>query len=520
MSRWVVPAAIVAAVTTRLIFWLVTDRTWEDALITMAHVRNAAEGLGLTHHVGEPVTHGFTSAASVLVPMPAELLWSGSALTAMRLASLAAAGVSIVVAERIARHLRLSAWPTAFVLGYLAFDQLHIFFGMAGMETQLAVALLLAGILAVIRVRPLLAGLLGGAAVLARPDLGLWLIPVLVWAWRRGQRDGLLATAGAAAVVGPWVAFTIVYYGSPVPQTIVAKSLTSTAIPESALDFGAWVGWVGEQVGTAALAMLRAFMPFFEDGTLVAAPIPAGVLSLVGLGMLALIGSGALATRRVPQWWPVLAYAALFLALWLAFLPPVGYFAWYLPPFTAVAALLAGAGLEIVRTRRPRMASIAAAALTIAFAMHLPWSTPLEARVQAEVDDGIRREVGRYLGEAVEPGDGVVAEPAGYLGYYSRATLFDYPGLTSRTSLAAVASLSRSERSAASLTATLKPPWAVLRPAEWEQLERDHPDVAACYAVDRVFGVARDPVIGLNGLWKWNQDWSFTAYRRTTECGG
>lgn len=519
MSRWLLPAALAVAVGIRIVFWLVTDRTWEDALITLAHVRNAAQGFGLTHHAGEPVTHGFTSAASVLVPLPGEVLWPGSGLSAMRVASLVAAGATIVLAHRIARYIGLSTWSTAFVLAYLALDQLHILFGMAGMETQLAVGVLLGGILAVVRERAALAGLLAGLAVLTRPDLVLWLGPTLAWAWMRGRHEGLRATAGAAFVVAPWLAFTTIYYGSPVPQTIVAKSLAYSTMPSSVADLGGWAGWLEQQVGISTLAMLRAFIPFFEDGTLVAAPVPAGLLSIVGLGMVVLIGLGIWSTRRVANWWPVLAYVALFIGFWLVFVPPVGYFSWYLPPFTAVAAILAGAGLERVAIPRPRLARLGAGALAVAFAIHLPWSTPLEARVQAEIDDGVRREVGLYLGEVVAPGEAVVAEAAGYIGYYSRATMFDYPGLTSRTALEIVRSLPRQERGIAGLAAALRAPWAVFRPGEWEMMAGIYPEAADCYEPDRTFGTERDPVVGLNGLWKWNQDWTFTVYRRHV-CNG
>ena len=58
----------------RLAFWAYTGRVWEDALITIAHARNAVAGLGLTHHAGEPPTHGFTSALSVLIPLVGEAI--------------------------------------------------------------------------------------------------------------------------------------------------------------------------------------------------------------------------------------------------------------------------------------------------------------------------------------------------------------------------------------------------------------------------------------------------------------
>ena len=66
--------AVLIGLTVRVVFWQVTDRKFEDGLITVVHAVNAVNGIGLTHHPGEPVTHGFTTAISVLVPLVGELL--------------------------------------------------------------------------------------------------------------------------------------------------------------------------------------------------------------------------------------------------------------------------------------------------------------------------------------------------------------------------------------------------------------------------------------------------------------
>ena len=225
-----------------------------------------------------------------------------------------------------------------------------------------------------------------------------------------------------------------------------------------------WLTWATDQIGTASLAMLRGFIPFYEDGAVVAAPVPASALSLIGIGVLALVAVGAWTTRRIPNWWPAPTYVLLFLLYWLILIPPVGYFNWYLPPFTAVAVLLAGAGVQRLARRSRFLSSSLAVVLTIAFAAHLPFSVPLEARVQAEIDDGVRREVGLYLASVVRPGEAVVLEAAGYIGYYSRATVWDFPGLTSPTAYAAVLALQPARRNIAGLVSQLRPPWAVLRP--------------------------------------------------------
>src|SRR3954447_24798000 len=123
--------AIVAAIGARLAFWIVTDRIWEDALITVTHARNLVAGLGLTHHPGEPVTHGFTSALSVLIPLVGEAVVHGSGIFVLRVVSLVASVAALVFAYRIAGRLKLGTWPTVLVLAYLALDQNQIFYGMA-----------------------------------------------------------------------------------------------------------------------------------------------------------------------------------------------------------------------------------------------------------------------------------------------------------------------------------------------------------------------------------------------------
>src|SRR6266850_6720784 len=60
---------ITAAVLARLIFWLISNRMFEDGLTTITHSRNVPLGLGLVHHAGEGNVHGFTSALGVLIPL-------------------------------------------------------------------------------------------------------------------------------------------------------------------------------------------------------------------------------------------------------------------------------------------------------------------------------------------------------------------------------------------------------------------------------------------------------------------
>src|SRR4051794_930478 len=82
--------AIAAALAVRIFDWAYAGRRFEDALITITHAVNAADGVGLTHHPGEGHVHGFTSVVGVMIPLAGELVHRGAALTSLRLVSLVA----------------------------------------------------------------------------------------------------------------------------------------------------------------------------------------------------------------------------------------------------------------------------------------------------------------------------------------------------------------------------------------------------------------------------------------------
>src|SRR5207237_5512110 len=102
---------------------------------------------------------------------------------------------------------------------------------------------------------------------------------------------------------------------------------------------------------------------------------------------------------------------------------------------------------------------------SLAFEIHMPISLVVDSKVQA-VENAVRTNVAEYLRATVRPGESVTSESAGYIGFYGGGgvKLFDYPGLTSKTSVRALQALSPDERDLPHLVAALKPDWLVLRP--------------------------------------------------------
>ncbi|TMF53282.1 MAG: hypothetical protein E6I21_02335 [Chloroflexi bacterium] len=478
---------IAAAVAARLVFWTTTNRMFEDGLTTITHARNVPLGLGLVHHAGEGNVHGFTSAIGVLIPLAGELVHQGSGMFAMRVASLIAVCIALVYARLICRDLRLGAFPTAFVLAYLAFDQNMIFYGMSGMETQVAVTVILGGVYHVRRQDLVASGIWLGLAPLARPEFVLWVAPALAYLALANLRRGIAAGGIAGAIVAPWIVFTTAYYGSPIPNTVVAKAAVSP-IP-AILSNGSplpWLEWLFGQVTGHIELLLYHFEPFHEVWSTAAAPLPGPVLIVIAVVVADLFAIGLVASRQVAGWWPALAFVGLFFAYRVYFIPTINYYDWYLPPFLALVMIVVAAGLQRIYVWRPMITKSLSVALAFAFAMHVPFSFGVESKVQA-VENEVRTNVAAYLKATVPPGESVTSESAGYIGFYGGVKLFDYPGLTSKTSVRALQALPPDQRDLPHLVAALRPDWLVLRPWELNSLREQFPEIAAEYEVVRVF---------------------------------
>ena len=507
--------AIGAGLVIRIVYWAVADRRLDDALITIKHSKNLADGHGLTHHLGEdgPV-HGFTSVLSVLVPVPGELVADGGGLVAIRLVSLVAFAFAAVYAYRIARELGIGPWPTGLVLGYLALDQNQVFYGTAGMETQIAVAVLLAGVYYVLVEDFTKSGIWLGLAVLARPDFALWVVPAFVFLLIR-SRDGAARTwLAAAAVAAPWLIFATIYYGSPVANTIVAKSQAFSPGFPSTADVGAWLDF-GWNLLKAHKDDWTTLAPFLERAFILDTPLPRTLLKLIAwtIGALAIVGA-VVTWRRRPSWRPAIVYVLLWIAYKVVFLT-VGYFEWYGMPALALIFLLAAAGLQwLTAARSWVLAAVPATVLAAAYAIHIPFTLPLENRVQEQIEDPVRDRLGRYLGEVAEPGESITTEPSGYFGYYTNATLLDYPGLTSTRVTDAMAD----RPPLLPLTGQidlLQPDWLVLRPNEVDLLHATYPETARRYREVRRFAVSEEESeLSLGGLTVVNFDREYVVLRR------
>jgi hypothetical protein len=120
----------------------------------------------------------------------------------------------------------------------------------------------------------------------------------------------------------------------------------------------------------------------------------------------------------------------------------------------------------------------------------------------------------------VKPGQTVVTESSGYLGYDTNGTWYDFPGLESPTVLDTIRK-GKAENapvvdSLYGIADALRPDWLILRPAEAAYTNTLFPDLLKSYRQVREFSVpnANQFEVSAGGFSVLDLDRTFIVYRR------
>jgi hypothetical protein len=282
----------------------------------------------------------------------------------------------------------------------------YLTYSVSGMETSLYVSLLLIALRCYQVGWAVWGGLAAGLCFLCRPD-GALLAALLAIAFSlRNMREASRFVLATTLIAAPWVIFSAFYFGSPIPQSIIAK----------AADTLPWtVSWTN-------------FANFFSHGhylVLTALAVPGAAVAW---------RSGNTAVRVWLVW--ALCYSAVFL-ITNAFT----YFPWYfiplLPPyFLCVAASLsyvmrAVGGLEGVASGTWGRAILGSAGAVILILGG--WRLATHARFLESLylsREAIYRSTALELA-GIDPSCVVAATEIGTIGYYYPGQILDLVGLVS-----------------------------------------------------------------------------------------
>ncbi|MBZ0276384.1 MAG: hypothetical protein K8I60_09575 [Anaerolineae bacterium] len=433
---------------------LPTPRTIDDAFITFRYSRNIVAGEGFVYNPGVHTLGTTTPLFTLVMAGIGAVTGRGDypwyALVVNTLADMATAALLYLLVQRLTG----SRWWAA-LLGLLwAVSPMSVTFAVGGMETSVAILWMVAATYAFVTNRPILLGVFAALGFLTRIDSVLWSGPLLLWQLVEGflpnakpmtpedvpVGEGLRPSpttlfnhipwrtwAAGLAVVLPWMMFTWAYFGSPVPNSISAKTVAYIMPP-----------------GSAFSRLLQFYVQPFSEYNLFGA-----VGALAGLVIyFALILVGTLYIwKNQRRLLPLVVYPWVYMAVFSAANPLI--FRWYLlPPMPGLMiGIIAGiwALVSAAQKARPAWRWLAPG---VAIALALLWGgsslsgwtlrpdhepdspAPKMAWHQQEIYyERLARRLHDEFG--VTSSTLVAAGDIGAVGYFSGATIIDTVGLIS-----------------------------------------------------------------------------------------
>jgi len=94
---------------------------------------------------------------------------------------------------------------------------------MQGMEMPLTFLFLAASFYGFIRKKPYVSGIMAGLMLWARIDTVIWVGRLFLVTLLDNFNNGLKYFLSITAIYLPWVIFAWIYFGSPIPLTVIAK---------------------------------------------------------------------------------------------------------------------------------------------------------------------------------------------------------------------------------------------------------------------------------------------------------
>lgn len=390
---WLIPLLLLVAA--RAVAWAILPIASEDAYITFRYARNFASGYGLVYNPGE-VVMGFTS--------PLWTLWLAlgyaanvDPLTWTRGTTLLADAVTLLVAVFLLRRHASAASAWAFGIFFAVWPYFSVV-AVSGMENSLMLALIALGTVLASARHPLAGPVLALLALVRPEGLAVAAFIALFAAWR----DRIIALLGAAS---GWIAIAL-YYGSAIPHSVLAKSQI----------YGTPGPWAGRHWWEWLLPMALGRWPVTGEGNMM---MPLGVV----VAPAAVVGAIVLWRARST---PLARLVAGALVVWAGYaVLGVAYFYWYMVVPLAGIALAAAVGLPHVVKGR---------AIPIAMLLFVlgTWSIARVLYVGRTQNEYFAfGGVATWLADRAAPGEKLMLEPIGIIGYRVPAIVVDEVGLVS-----------------------------------------------------------------------------------------
>jgi len=437
-----------------------THNTLEDALITYRYAKNIVAGKGFVFNLGEHVLGTTTPLLTILLAL-AGFVGGPSRIAIISTILMTSCGLVVgLFIYATLKHLGFPSLHSALAAGLFYLFQGIMVTSTGGMETPLVLLLMSASLYLLATERFVQSSIVLALLVLTRIDglaWAFWIFLAMLIARRSFPTKEI---AVFIVVLIPWVAFSVWYFGSPIPHSIVAKMT------------------IGPSSDVARYQELKAYLKWFVGATgFDATAQPLSLWLFLGvIGILALLRK----SRRQVLWplivFPPTFWLALFLGrAWVGFI-------WYLIPVSWCAAIVVATGISEFgimldeHVRRFGLLRIIPDIVVLCLFGYFSVAflqTDLGAFRQWHDfqinEDGLRIQVGEWLRDNTPEGSKIAMEAIGYQAYYSDRYVIDLAGLVS-PDVVQIRRVSASNADAFNrILTSLHPDYIVLRSVEVDQ---------------------------------------------------
>jgi hypothetical protein len=388
----------------------------DDSYISMRYAENLATGKGLCFSTGERVM-GFTSPLYVLLLGLFRFLFAAVDFTSLILVfNLLLWVVFFYLVLRIVRSNFDEPWP---ILLWVAFYFSYLDASVNGMETTLFITLIFAAMGYLHRSKADWALVFLALLCLTRPEGYLLLGAGLVyWLLVRPSRAPIRGIIAFSIILAVWFVFAYLYYGSILPQSMLAKSqhlATYVSYSDKLTPFGVFC--------SLAFAVTEHVMNNMPGS----GSIGAVIIACASIGLFFLGGYKALRSRSI-----MIVPGLFFILGWLFYLigNPSRVFSWYTIPFSLCFFLVVfWTALQLSQKLGPSGPIVGVATCLLMIPV-VVFGLPQRARTVHGWASGLGT-LGRSLVRIFPQAKSIAMSDIGMVGYITKLRIIDLGGLVS-----------------------------------------------------------------------------------------
>ncbi|MDZ7843569.1 MAG: hypothetical protein U5K99_02010 [Anaerolineales bacterium] len=397
--------------------WIIfTNHTYEDAFITFQFARRIAEGQGFVYNPGSKI-YGTSTPLFTLLLSGWYLIFDGYIVTGARIFNLLSTLGTFVILYRSLNIIEINHRKNILVLSLLALWPKLWITDTGGMETPLVIFFITLSWFTYLKGYEIWTGIISGILLWTRIDLILWPISLFLLDLTEDLNKSLRSLYFVGITYLPWVVFSTLYFGSPIPHTVKAK----------------WVAYGSSN----NLSFIVHIMNIIKRLAPVGIGLPGQFHGLAAVFtwliiLLAILGGFSHSKNK-----PILALPVFVLleVLLLSFFK-ASYTSRYVIPILWGLVILGGLGLGEIWEKlfsnknkvRGMFPLLLSAGLIILLIMGFQEANVYKS-IQKYRNQMSLKSIGLWINQNTEPQSKIQLEPLGYAGYYSNRYMLDIVGL-------------------------------------------------------------------------------------------